>query len=227
MTTIKTFIKPTQTLKLAILALSFGSTLAVAGDMNPERLISSVRPGDKIVMFNKPNSDAPVTAESKAIEFSERFTGSGVFAATFVKGKKFDGNTFFNADNTDAILAQYAACTLTVITEPLARVQTVASDDVPKIRVMNNIKNQKLTLTLKSEARFSSGLNSPDVTMVDFDLVPVKLAEGTLDRIRCHFNKPVHIVKNEFKVSSMIAAFKDHASFQIPDPLSPRPQTGQ
>ena len=91
MTTIKTFIKPTQTLKLAILALSFGSTLAVAGDMNPERLISSVRPGDKIVMFNKPNPDAPVTAESKAIEFSEGATGSGVFAATFVKGKKFGG----------------------------------------------------------------------------------------------------------------------------------------
>ena len=226
MTTIKTFIKPTQTLKLAILALSFGSTLADAGDMNPNRSISSIRPGDRVVLFNRANFDVvPNVAANKAIEFAESVTGTGVFGVTFVKGRKFDSHTFFNADNTAEVVDQYAACTLILEADP--KIAKVEADAVPKIRLMNNIKNQKLTLTLKSEPDFSQSRVTTESTMVVLELVPVRLAEGTLVRIRCQFNKPMHIVKSEFKVSAMMEAFQGHASFQSPDPLSPRPRTGQ
>ena len=141
MTTTRTFIKGAQTLKLAMLSLCFGSAMAFAQqEMDAQALVSSLKKGDKITLFNVANrvqssagaSKVQESAESKRILFtqapSDAVTSLG---ATFYKGYKFDNEVFRSAANQDLIYNTYDVCFVAVISN---------SPEITRSEIMNSLK---------------------------------------------------------------------------------------
>jgi hypothetical protein len=217
MTTMKTFIKPTQILKLSILALSFGSTLAVAQtQMSASDLVSSIKAGDKISLFNAPTlvedpnlvSTTPLN-EKQRLYFTRQKSSDptlrdpGMVSAVFWDGNKLDTRQFFKADDVATVFLENDVCFVNVTSE---------RPDFNSTEIMNSLKAQKFTLTVEGQPIFESTKNKMNSDLTIY-VKPIAVPNGYIHSITCQIHNDGKNPETSYKIEKLAKVFQSNAKF--------------
>lgn len=177
--------------------------------MPSDRLISSIRNGDKIELFNKANAkdNVAATAERKAIRFTRSEGQFKNLSVEYIQGARILSERLFEVDSSGNLLNlnlihSNDRCSLILET----------SKNLTRYQMMANTEDLSLSLEIK-KVTFAEKATNAAHTKVELDIVDVAVAAGTITKIVCTITQPIEAVKKQATVSKLKAIFGQHAKF--------------
>lgn len=206
MTSLRTYITNPLKITLALSAVFAVSSVNAQEKMNPNRFLSEIRKGDKLVLRTVANPGKPGNPDEKAIVVSDKPASywNGVLTTAFNLGEKWDAATFVKKPNYNQIITENETCALIFETKKKLN---------GPLQILDGKKDQSIELTLNDKPRVYVDPGDANLSFVRFSVDPVPLKNGFITGFRCDLINPYQIVNSEYQVKDFNIIFGKHVEF--------------
>ena len=184
--------------------------------MSKSDLVHSMMGGEKISLFNAPTlvvdpnyvATTPVNEKQRVFFTRQKSLDSSLpempyASAAFWDGNKLDARQFYKADDVASVFLENDVCFVNVESD---------SPDFKTAEIMNSLKAQKFTLTVRKQPVFESTKNKM-ISSLTIYIKPIAVSNGYITSMTCKIRNKGTNPETNYTVAKLAKVFQANAKF--------------